>query len=154
MLSNYSWNYKDVDLVDEAEDKDFENMKDLSTPFTLFSWRGWVNIGTIMILAFALMMLFAGYPVVLWIKKRAIHPVSYNVAKTNGTGQVPSLPGLRTLIDPDTDQSAYTRTGNDGYTYELVFSDEFNLDGRTFYPGDDPYWEAVDMHYWLVFCSS
>ena len=31
---------------------------------------------------------------------------------------------------------------------ELVFSDEFNQDGRTFYPGDDPYWEAADMHYW------
>lgn len=50
---------------------------------------------------------------------------------------------------------------------ELVFSDEFNTDGRTFYPGgsfpsihssapnfiellfiDDPYWEAVDLYYW------
>lgn len=31
---------------------------------------------------------------------------------------------------------------------ELVFSDEFNTDGRTFYPGDDPFWEAVDLHYW------
>ena len=25
-----------------------------------------------------------------------------------------------------------------GETFELVFSDEFNVDGRTFYPGDDP----------------
>lgn len=31
---------------------------------------------------------------------------------------------------------------------ELVFSDEFNTDGRTFYSGDDPYWEAANMHYW------
>jgi beta-glucan synthesis-associated protein KRE6 len=31
-----------------------------------------------------------------------------------------------------------------------VFSDEFNVDGRTFYPGDDPYWEAVDLHYWAT----
>ena len=31
--------------------------------------------------------------------------------------------------------------------YELVFSDEFNKDGRTFYPGDDPFWEAVDLWY-------
>lgn len=30
----------------------------------------------------------------------------------------------------------------------LVFSDEFNEEGRSFYPGDDPYWEAVDLHYW------
>ncbi|KAG6880328.1 hypothetical protein C0992_011077 [Termitomyces sp. T32_za158] len=32
---------------------------------------------------------------------------------------------------------------------QLVFSDEFYVDGRTFYPGDDPYWEAVDLHYWV-----
>lgn len=32
---------------------------------------------------------------------------------------------------------------------QLVFSDEFNTDGRSFYPGDDPYWEAVDLHYWV-----
>lgn len=31
---------------------------------------------------------------------------------------------------------------------ELVFSDEFNQDGRTFYPGEDPFWEAGDLHYW------
>lgn len=36
----------------------------------------------------------------------------------------------------------------DGSDMQLVFSDEFNTDGRTFYPGDDPYWEAVDLHYW------
>jgi beta-glucanase (GH16 family) len=30
----------------------------------------------------------------------------------------------------------------------LVFSDEFNLDGRTFWPGDDPFWEAQNMNYW------
>jgi beta-glucanase (GH16 family) len=33
-------------------------------------------------------------------------------------------------------------------TFQLVFSDEFNVDGRSFYPGDDPFWEAVDLHYW------
>ena len=31
----------------------------------------------------------------------------------------------------------------------LVFSDEFNTDGRTFYPGEDPYWESEDLHYWV-----
>jgi beta-glucanase (GH16 family) len=30
---------------------------------------------------------------------------------------------------------------------KLVFSDEFNTPGRTFYPGDDPYWTAVDLWY-------
>lgn len=51
------------------------------------------------------------------------------------------------LIDTDTPDSAKSRTGFDGEQYELVFSDEFNVDGRTFYPGDDPFWEAVDIWY-------
>lgn len=33
---------------------------------------------------------------------------------------------------------------------ELVFSDEFETPGRSFYPGDDPYWEAVDLHNWAT----
>lgn len=53
------------------------------------------------------------------------------------------------LIDKDTPQSAYTHTSiEDGSTMELVFSDEFETPGRTFFPGDDPYWEAADLHYW------
>jgi len=32
--------------------------------------------------------------------------------------------------------------------WDLVFSDEFEVDGRSFYPGDDPYWEAPSLHYW------
>lgn len=51
------------------------------------------------------------------------------------------------LIDSDTPDSAKTRTGFDGEDYELVFSDEFNVEGRTFYAGDDPFWEAVDLWY-------
>jgi len=85
----------------------------------------------------------------------------------NSTGQVPSIDGLPGLIDSDTPQSAYTRTGFDGQEYKLVFSDEvsflgisllvvllthlflaqFNTPGRTFWPGDDPFWEAVDVSY-------
>lgn len=59
------------------------------------------------------------------------------------------------LIDIDTPTSAYTTTSQtDGTEMELVFSDEFNVAGRTFYPGDDPYWEAVNLHYWVsVVCS-
>ena len=51
------------------------------------------------------------------------------------------------LIDADTPDSAKTRTGFDGEQYELVFSDEFEQAGRTFYPGDDPFWEAADLWY-------
>jgi len=54
------------------------------------------------------------------------------------------------MIDLETPEEAKTRTGFDGEEYELVFSDEFNTDGRTFYPGEDPFWEAVDLHYWAT----
>ncbi|PVH82698.1 glycoside hydrolase family 16 protein [Cadophora sp. DSE1049] len=52
------------------------------------------------------------------------------------------------LIDPDTPESAKTRkSALDDSTLELVFSDEFNEDGRTFYEGDDPYWYAPNFWY-------
>lgn len=61
------------------------------------------------------------------------------------------MPGGRGLIDKDTPEEARTKISYvDGSTLKLVFSDEFNVEGRTFYPGDDPYWEAVDLHYWQV----
>lgn len=54
------------------------------------------------------------------------------------------------LIDLDTPQEAHTKLSiRDGSEMLLVFSDEFNVDGRTFYPGDDPYWQAEDLHYWV-----
>jgi beta-glucanase (GH16 family) len=53
------------------------------------------------------------------------------------------------MIDAQTPQNAQTYvSAEDGSPWQLVFSDEFNSDGRTFYPGDDPFWEAVDLHYW------
>jgi hypothetical protein len=38
------------------------------------------------------------------------------------------------LIYTGTQQSARSHTGFDSQEYELVFSDEFTMDGRTFYP--------------------
>ena len=63
---------------------------------------------------------------------------------------MPTIPGNHGLIDEDTPQSAYhTVSWYDNKTpMTLVFSDEFNMPGRTFWPGDDPYWEAVNLHYW------
>lgn len=59
------------------------------------------------------------------------------------------MPGRFTLIDPDTPESAMTQTSYmTGETLKLVFSDEFEKDGRSFYPGDDPFWQAEDLHYW------
>lgn len=70
------------------------------------------------------------------------------------------------LVDKDTPASARTWTSPAGIKHNVVFSDEFETPGRTFYPGDDPFvselaaaasraitdsqfaqWEAVDIWY-------
>ena len=44
------------------------------------------------------------------------------------------------LTDPDKPITAKTRKSTfDGPTSNLVFSDEFTEENRTFYPGDDPF---------------
>ena len=56
---------------------------------------------------------------------------------------------LRSRCRPfrDTPSDAHTLTDfRDGKSWQLVFNDEFNVDGRSFYPGDGPYLEAVDLH--------
>jgi beta-glucan synthesis-associated protein KRE6 len=51
------------------------------------------------------------------------------------------------LIDDATPDSVRARKGFDGEDYVLVFSDEFNTDGRSFNPGDDGFWEAANLWY-------
>lgn len=75
----------------------------------------------------------------------------------NNTGQVveflspyqyPQLSAIRTsLVDPDTPSYAMTRKSRLGEDWKLVFSDEFNAEGRTFYEGDDQFWTGPDFHY-------
>lgn len=72
----------------------------------------------------------------------------FNLGGTNGTGQVPVLPGNFGLVDLDTPKEAWKFPSySDGSDWQLIFSDEFNKDGRTFYPGDDPYWEVRPGYY-------
>ncbi|KAA8901811.1 hypothetical protein TRICI_005998 [Trichomonascus ciferrii] len=51
------------------------------------------------------------------------------------------------LVDPDTPDDARKHKSKDGDEWELVFSDEFNMEGRTFYEGDDQFWQAMDFWY-------
>jgi len=101
------------------------------------------------LLILILITLFAGYPIISAFTDKTISSEGgFNLGGVNASGQLPDLNHF-SLIDADTPQEAYYWTSmEDGAQWELVFSDEFNRDGRTFYPGDDPYWEAVDLHYW------
>jgi len=51
-----------------------------------------------------------------------------------GYPKPPPLP-IPSMIDIYTPAEAKTRKGFDGQAYELVFSDEFEVDGRSFYKG-------------------
>ncbi|KAF8893333.1 glycoside hydrolase family 16 protein [Infundibulicybe gibba] len=91
-----------------------------------------------------------GYPVASHFKQHLpTNEGGFNLGGINATGQIPFLTGGWGLIDLETPKEAYTKPSwEDGSEMRLVFSDEFNTDGRSFYPGDDPYWEAADLHYW------
>lgn len=91
-----------------------------------------------------------GYPLAVhFTEKVPSTQGGFNVGGINASGQVPSLPGNFGLIDKDTPSEAYTyKSYHDESEMVLVFSDEFNQDDRSFYPGDDPFWEGVDLHYW------
>jgi hypothetical protein len=111
---------------------------------TIFTSRGLANIGCLIILALGTLTLFAGYPIIAHYTASTLSTGgAYNLGGINATGQVPDIPNMPRLIDPDTPVDVHTRTGFDGNSdWELVFSDEFNEDGRTFYEGDDPFWQG------------
>lgn len=95
----------------------------------------------------------AGYPLVSHFTSAKLSTLGgFNIGGINASGQIPSFVGNYGLIDNDTPQSLYTKPSyfDPSVELQLVFSDEFNVEGRTFYPGDDPYWEAADLHYWQV----
>lgn len=124
----------------------FESYKE--PRFTIFSGRGLLNVFVFASLILALLALFAGYPIVIQFQRKSVNKSgSYGLGGTNGTGQIPLIHPQLLLIDSDTATSAHHWTSANGNPYHLVFSDEFNVDGRTFWPGDDPFWEGVDLWY-------
>ncbi|ESK95791.1 glycoside hydrolase family 16 protein [Moniliophthora roreri MCA 2997] len=143
----YLWD-RDPEADDALHNPDPIRDAKLEHDWTLFSSRGWMNVIALLVLLAGLLMLFAGYPILIWWRKPQAARNGFNLGGINASGQIPDLQGVPSLIDGDTPQSVYTRTGTDGKKYNLVFSDEFNKPGRSFYPGDDPYWEAADLHYW------
>lgn len=87
--------------------------------------------------AFPLTWPLNSYPILVFLLKKETGTAGgFNLGGTNASGQVPQLPGLRTdVIDVDTPIEARTRTSLDGKKMRLVFSDEFNQDGRSFVSG-------------------
>jgi hypothetical protein len=117
-----------------------------------FPWRGIANVTVLVTLILALLCLFIFYPVMTFYRDEKRNNAIDGNIRVNGTGaycvlffcfvtlflvgQAPVLFQMPEPIDEATPKEAHTRTGFDGNEYELVFSDEFEVDGRTFYPGE------------------
>ncbi|KAJ2145160.1 hypothetical protein IW136_001088 [Coemansia sp. RSA 678] len=124
----------------------------------LWSSHGWCNVVTLVLILIVLLFVFIGLPVLSHYNWGRKHPASmlkslsdYDLqlkalaANLSSVGQ--PLQPKKLPIDPDS-PTGLTWKSVDGKDYKLVFSDEFNKDGRTFGPGEDPTWEAVDLWYW------
>lgn len=147
---------EDVEKDDYLHNPD-PNEKD--TDCDLCNKRGIINIGGLVLLTLGILALFIAYPVMLFVRKFTEPGTSGTSSETSSSicagdpmcldvGEVPLLKNIRTsLIDPDTPESVKKITSTGGKEWKLVFSDEFNTDGRTFYDGDDPYFQAVDIWY-------
>ncbi|EJD51387.1 SKN1-domain-containing protein [Auricularia subglabra TFB-10046 SS5] len=128
------------DALHEPDPPGYKHRSGMST-------RGCGNVLTMVIVAAAILALFMGYPVADFISNGGLRSLISSNIFVNGTGQAAVLATIPKLIDPDTPTAAHSRKGFDGFDYDLVFSDEFSVDGRTFLPGDDPFWEAQDIWY-------
>ena len=142
----------DEDEDDELHTFTEKDKETLTSPIDIASWRGWANALMLFVLLAAVVILFGGYPIIEHYKNAhtsfGTNTAGYNLGGVNGSGQYPSVGNMPTLIDQDTPAEAFTHKGDDGKTWNLVFSDEFNVEGRTFFDGDDPFFQAVDLHYW------
>ncbi|KAJ5325816.1 uncharacterized protein N7506_008918 [Penicillium brevicompactum] len=117
----------------------------------IWNRRGVMNLGGLLVLTLGILVLFIGYPLITWLsnilqpKPGACHPAD---TLCLDVGERPLLSNLRIgLIDPDTPEEFHTKKNLNGKEMKLVFSDEFNVPGRTFFPEDDPFFEAVDLWY-------
>ncbi|KAL4779226.1 beta-1,6 glucan synthetase [Aspergillus varians] len=116
----------------------------------IWNKRGVINVGGLVLLTLGFLVLFIGYPIVTAMK--GLHKSRPNCDAGDtlclDVGDRPLLSNIRSgLIDPDTPKSAYSKKSVDGKEWKLVFSDEFTTPNRTFYDGDDPYYQAVDLWY-------
>ncbi|KAF7168932.1 hypothetical protein CNMCM5623_001826 [Aspergillus felis] len=142
-------------LFPEPEEKDDylhnPDPNDKEGQCDLWNRRGIMNVTGLVLLTLGFLALFIGYPVITAVKgtlDKSRPKCSSGDTLCLEVGQRPLLSNIRRgLIDPDTPDSAKTKIAADGKEWTLVFSDEFNTEGRTFYEGDDPFYQAVDLWY-------
>lgn len=145
------WAAENAEPDDYLHDPNPELDKYLDKQMEHWSFAGLVNTLSLAVIVIVLVGLFGGWPIYNYVINGGFPDGASQFAnQVEGSSTVPNISSVPTLVDRTTPDFAKTRTGFDGQEYELVFSDEFNTSGRTFWSGDDPYWEAVDLHYWAT----
>lgn len=143
----YEYDPHEYDDVDAADDELDEKALRRTGGF---SARGFFNVSALLLLLLGIIAALTAWPISSALVNDAVRQLIAGATQVNGTGQAAVLANIPKLVDPATPDEAKTRTGYDDLEYELVFSDEFNADNRSFAPGDDPFWEAVDLYYWAT----
>lgn len=109
--------------------------------------RGWLALAGLVCLGIGAILLFIVLPVLTYsglTERKATTEVVEHLSDY----EYGILSAIRTdLVDPDTPRDAQHHKSKDGDSWDLVFSDEFNKEGRTFYEGDDQFWTAMDFWY-------
>lgn len=112
---------------------------------SLFTARGCLNFVILFFVAAMACAIFLAWPLVDILRPDKI--ASYIPAQTGSMEwDVKTMGGITNrvgLIDRDTPDAAKTRVAPDGKKLRLVFSDEFETPGRTFLPGDDPFFVSI-----------
>jgi hypothetical protein len=142
--------------IDEKEDDDSLHNPDQFDSKHPSIWECYNHCSTRFILTFMCFILLMTGPAILFIVWPIVsygrlgqHDKQPDEGEKLSPHIYPILGGIRTsLVDLDTPAYAMTRDSVLGQgKLKLVFSDEFNVDGRTFYEGEDQFWQAVDFHY-------
>ncbi|SJM82956.1 probable Beta-glucan synthesis-associated protein KRE6 [Zygosaccharomyces bailii] len=145
-------------LMEEKEDDDYLHNPDpeeearldrkrFVNDFKHMSWKSFGGMAGLLLLLLGGAVVFVVIPAVTFTG--ATHHGKYHQVITFLTDyQYPQLSAIRTnLVDKDTPAKYKTKKAKDGSLWKLVFSDEFNAEGRTFYDDEDQFWTAVNLNY-------
>lgn len=141
---------EDMARIDEEFVEDinpFKRKRDYLDPRVYYKNYYLSNLIAVSVLFAVLILGSFGY--LISVAKKYMEPPKPEIYEVLSLYRYPHLSSIRMdLVDPDTPKEFYQKKSFvTGETWDLVFSDEFNADGRTFFPGDDQFLEAVDIHY-------
>lgn len=143
LFEGYSNSFFSLDNVEIDNDGKYSK-ETLRNDIKCLTSKNILSILSIIFLIFGIISLFILSPVLTFLY------INNNSGDLGNLSEYtyPILSSIRTnLIDPDTPNEFLTKKTRLGKTWNLVFSDEFNVNGRTFYEGDDQFFTAVDLHY-------